>query len=95
MPFWASSSNSRNCASEKGVLLGGALDLDDAAGAGQHEIGVGLGVGILGVVEVEHRRALEHAAGDRGDLAGDRVGGDLARLDQALEGDSAAPPRRR
>ena len=41
----------------EGRLLGGALDFDDAAGTGQHEIGVRLGGGVLGVVEVEHRRA--------------------------------------
>src|SRR5260370_34641295 len=33
-----------------------ALHLDDAAVAGHHEIGVGIGLGILGIIEVEHRR---------------------------------------
>ena len=37
--------------------------------AGQHEIGVGLGGRILGIVEIEHGVALHEAAGDRGDLA--------------------------
>ena len=50
------------------------------------------GLGILGVVEVEHRRALAHAAGDGGDLAGDRVGRELAVLDQALEGEVQRHP---
>src|SRR5262249_55648193 len=46
----------------EGRFLGRALDLDNAALAGEDEIGIGLGVGILGVVEVEHRRLLEYAA---------------------------------
>ena len=36
--------------------------------AGHDEIGVGLGLDVLGIVEVEHRRAAEDAAGDRGDV---------------------------
>src|SRR6516225_5808798 len=46
--------------------FGGRLDLDDTAGSGQHEIGVGLGLRILGIVEVEHRRAGNDPARDRG-----------------------------
>src|SRR5689334_17822950 len=49
-------------------LLRGALHLDDAAVAGHDEIGVGLRFGILGIVEIEHRRALIDAAGDRRDI---------------------------
>jgi hypothetical protein len=74
------------------LLLRRALDLDDAAVAGQHEIGIGLGLGILGIVEVEHCRSLEQAARHRGHLAGDRVGRDLAVLDQALEGEMQRHP---
>ena len=85
MPFLASTSNSMNWASLKGDL-GGALDLDDAALVGQHEIGIGLGLGVFRVVEVEHGGAFPQAAGHGGDLAGQRVGGHLAVLDQTLEG---------
>ena len=35
--------------------FGGALNLHQAARAGQHEIGVGLGGGIFAVIEIEHR----------------------------------------
>src|SRR6478609_7627261 len=55
-------------------LFGGALHLDDAAVAGHDEIGVGVGLGILGIVEVEHRRALIDAAGDRSDVVAQHVG---------------------
>jgi hypothetical protein len=51
--------------------LGGRLDLDDLAAAGQHEIGVGLGRRILGVVEVEHGGAGLHTPQE---IAGDAVG---------------------
>ena len=37
--------------------LGGALDLDQAAGSRHHEIRVGLRIGILLIVEVEHGNA--------------------------------------
>src|SRR3546814_1192941 len=46
-------------------VLGGPLHLDDAAGCGQHEVGVGRRRGILGIVEVEHllaARAEEHTS---------------------------------
>src|SRR5215510_12629532 len=49
-------------------LLRRALHLYDAAVAGRHEIGVGLGFRILGVVEIEHRRALIDAARNRCDI---------------------------
>ena len=54
--------------------LGGRLHLDEGAGAGHDEIGVGLGGGILGVVEIEHRLAVGDAAGDRGDMVAQRDG---------------------
>ena len=55
-------------------LFRGGLHFDDVAGAGHDEIGVGLGLGILGVVEIEHRGVVEHAAGDRRDMVAQRVG---------------------
>src|SRR6516164_485984 len=50
----------------KGAALGGRLNLDNAARAGEDKIGVRLGARILGIVEVEHRLATNNAAGDRG-----------------------------
>src|SRR3546814_4257027 len=35
------------------LLLGGALNLDEAAVGGEHEIGVHLGAAVLDIVEVE------------------------------------------
>src|ERR1044072_5556777 len=43
-------------------LLGGGLHFHDIAGAGHDEIGVGVGLGIFRVVEIEHRDAVMHAA---------------------------------
>src|SRR6202043_363742 len=59
-------------------LLRGALYLDNAAVAGHDKIGVGIGLRILGVVEVEHRRAVIDAAGDRGDIVAQHVALDHA-----------------
>src|SRR5262249_29038079 len=41
------------------------LHLDEIAAASKHEIGVGIGRGILGVVEVEHGNAAGDTAGHR------------------------------
>src|SRR3546814_13559107 len=58
-------------------VLGGPLHLDDAAGCGQHEVGVGRRRGILGIVEVEHLLAAMDAAGHCGDLRSEeRRGGE-------------------
>src|SRR5690348_1287076 len=68
------------------LVLGGRLDLDDAAFAGEHEIRIGLGHGILGVVEIEHRRCLMNAARDGGDRIDQRYARDQLLLDELLEG---------
>ena len=44
------------------------------------------------IVEVEHGGALPQAARHGGDLAGDRVGGELALLDQPFEGEVQRDP---
>ena len=41
----------------EGVALGGALHLDEAAAVVHDHVHVGLGLRVLGVVEVEHRHA--------------------------------------
>src|SRR5262245_27018055 len=65
-------------------LLRGALYLDDAAVAGHDEIGVGLSFRILGIIEVEHRRAVVNAAGNRRDIVAQHVRLDhVARLHPA------------
>src|SRR5271165_2864837 len=64
--------------------LGRRLDLDDPPGPGQHEIRVGLGLRILGVVEVEHRRPCNDAAGDRGNRVAQRQGRQKPSRDQTL-----------
>ena len=47
--------------------LGRRLDLDQAALAGHHDVGVDLGGRVLGVVEVAERPPVDHADADRGD----------------------------
>ena len=77
--------------------LGGRLDLDEAAFAGHDDVGVDLRARVLRVVEVEQRLAVDDAAGDGGDRAGERQRGELALVDQApageLERDVAAGDR--
>src|SRR5271165_5967338 len=77
--------------------LGGCLDFDDPAGAGQHEVRVGLRLRILGVVQIEHRSAGNDAAGDRRDTVAQWQPGQHSDLRQSLkrlvEGDIAAGHR--
>ncbi|VXC46315.1 hypothetical protein SPHINGO8AM_130240 [Sphingomonas sp. 8AM] len=68
-----------------GRVFGGRLRLGDMTVFEQHEIGVGVGVRILVIIEVEHRIALIDAARHRRDLLFDRVGGQLARGEQPID----------
>ena len=56
----------------KARAFGGALHLDEAAGAGHHDVHVGVAGRVLGVVEVEHRRAVDDADRHRGDEVAQR-----------------------
>ena len=58
------------------VAFGGALHLDEGAAAVHDHVHVGFGVRILGIVQIEHRRAAVDAHGDGGHLAVQRVGAD-------------------
>src|SRR5262245_32709337 len=69
----------------EGRFFGRALDLDDAAFAGEHEIRVGVGGAVLGVVEIEHGAAFVDAAGNRGDLPREWDALDLALFHQPFE----------
>ena len=53
---------------------------------GEHEIRVGLGVGIFRVVEIEHRDTLIDATGNCRDQFGDGVGGNRAGFHKPLTG---------
>ena len=78
------------------VALGRALDLDDAAALGQHEVGVRLRAAVLGVVEVEHGLAADQSRSVTAatwPVRGDRVSTLLACI--VPERQAAAPPRRR
>src|SRR3954471_3992430 len=47
--------------------LGGSLHFHEAAVAGHHHVHVALGAHVFGVLEVEHRCAVDHSHRDRGD----------------------------
>jgi hypothetical protein len=66
--------------------------LDDVAVGRQHEIAVRAGRAVLDVVEVQHRRAIVDAAADGGNLAADRIGGDLAGGDRLVDRDAEGNP---
>src|SRR6266851_2967369 len=66
--------------------FGGRLALDDPARPGQHEIRVGLGSRILGVIEIEHSRSRYDAAGDRGNAVAQRQLGHQSGGEQAPAG---------
>ena len=83
----AKPSSSSSEARESGGLLGGRLDLDQAALAGDDDVGVDLGTGVLGVVEIAEQLAADDAARDRRDRPGERVALEIARLEQAVEGE--------
>ena len=97
MPFFASASRLQELLLGERDLLRGALHLDDPPGAGHHEIGVGVGFRILGVVEIEHRRAVADAAGDRRHVVAQRIVAEhVARLhpgDAIVQRDPAAGDR--
>src|SRR3546814_17897212 len=76
-----------------GRALGGRLCLGDMAVFEQHEIGVGVGVRILVIIENEHRIALIDAARDRRDLLPERIDDELAFLEQAAIGRASCRER--
>src|SRR5579862_2162772 len=51
------------------MTLGGSLHLDEPAARIHHDVHVGLGVGILGVIEIEDRDSPIDADGNGGDLS--------------------------
>ena len=71
----------------KRVSFGSPLHLDEAFGVVHHDVHVGLGLGVLGVVEIEHRLPAEDADRNRGDLPVHGIAGDLAGLDELRGGE--------
>ena len=67
------------------LALGRALHLHEAPAARHDDVEVDLGARVLVVVEVEHRLALDDAAGDRGHARRERQLGQLARVDEGAE----------
>ncbi len=79
----------------KRVAFGGALHLDEGAAAVHDHVHVGLGIGVLGVVQVEHRSAAVDAHGHRRHLAVQRIRADGAPLEQSVHGIRQARRSRR
>ena len=74
MPRSARPTSASISAARERRALGGALQLDEAAGAGHHDVHVGVARRILGVVEIEHRHAVDHTDRHRGDEIAQRLG---------------------
>ena len=72
------------------MSLGRALHLDEAAAIVHDDVHVGLGPGVLGVIEIDHRRAAHDADRNRGDLAVQRIRGERAPLPQCADGIASA-----
>ena len=73
-------------ARERGAL-GGRLDLDEPAVAGHDHVGVDLRRGVLGIVQVEQRDAVDDPARHGGDAAGERRAGEATVLHQLADGE--------
>ena len=54
------------------MALRGTLHLDEVAGVVHHDVHIGLSLGILVVVEIQHHLTVDHAHGDGGDGAPQR-----------------------
>ena len=57
----------------EGVPFGSTLHFDKGAAFVHHYVHIGLGIGIFGVVEIEHRGAIEYPHRYRGEMAMQRV----------------------
>src|SRR5712692_7417778 len=68
-----------------GSPFGRRLELDQSPVLDHHAIEVGRGLEVLGVIEVQHRRAADDSAADRGQVLADRDLGDHARVLHALD----------
>ena len=75
--------------------LGRRLHLDEPAVAGHHDVRVDLGGRVLGVVEIEQRRAADDSRRDGRDGAGQRRPLELRRRRSAWRRRAAARPSRR
>ena len=76
-------------------MLACALNLDDAALVGAHEVQVNVGMAVLGVVEVKKRPAVHNTGRDRGDLAGKGQAVELVAAHEAHERIVQRDPRAR
>ena len=100
MPPSASASSASSSPRREGHALGGALHLDVAALGGHHHVHVDLGLGVLGVGQVEHRHAVDDADADRRAVGDERWRSQprrpgRSRLKRVVQGEVAAADRRR
>jgi hypothetical protein len=86
------------CGRQERMTFGRALDFDKGVGIGHDHVEVHIGAGVLAVIEIEHRHALDHSGADRRHLAAERVLAESLLLDQPADregqGDIGAGDRR-
>src|SRR5690606_19490986 len=73
--------------------LGGRLGFGDLATRNQDEVRIGIGGAVFVVVQIQHRRSLIDAAAHGRDLCLDRIVGERAALDQAVDCEPEGDPR--
>jgi hypothetical protein len=73
----------------EGGLFATALDFDKVAILGEHEVAIDIGLGVLLVAEVEQGFVFPDAGADGGNLLFQRLLGDLAFVEQAIEGNGS------
>ncbi len=56
----------------KGVFFGRSLNFNNPAASGQYEIGVGLGIGVFGIIEIQNRIIVKYPARHGGNMIGQR-----------------------
>ena len=99
MPARASAISCRHLGVVEGVVFGGRLHLDEAAGARHHDVHIDVRLRVLFVAEIEHGDAADQPDTGGRHVIADRHLLELAVLDQLAEGqrhrDEGAGDRRR
>ena len=89
-PATARSSSASSSSRPERRALGGALHLDELAGAGDHDVHVGLGADVLVVHQVEPRLAVDDADRHRRDRVDQRLAAGPARPAPASQATASA-----
>ena len=97
MPLPASSSSSSSVVGPERITFCRPLHLDEQARTRHHDVHVHAGAGVLGVVEVDHRDAVDQSDGHSADRINQRKCAQLAGRDEScagvVQGDEGARDR--